>query len=115
MIVGCSVAGPVWAVRRAVDLPFLVENARETVPRPRPLRGLVAETTDGAEAGRMSVVVRFEDGPAMGQTRNYSYLDVALPRLTWTGDSDQVLAVYDRSSEHPDKDGVWHYRRVENA
>jgi hypothetical protein len=63
----------------------------------------------------MSVVVRFEDGPAMGQTRLYSYLTIALPRLAWTGDSDQVEAVYDRSGDHPDPDGAWHYRRVESA
>jgi hypothetical protein len=72
----------------------------------------VAEGKVQADADPMSVVVRFEDGPAMGQTRDYSYLDIALPRLTWTGDSDHVLAVYDRSSDQPDADGVWHYRRA---
>jgi hypothetical protein len=73
---------------------------------------VVAEGKVQADADPMSVVVRFEDGPAMGQTRDYSYLDIALPRLTWTGDSDHVLAVYDRSSDQPDADGVWHYRRA---
>jgi hypothetical protein len=73
---------------------------------------MVAGAKDQAHADPMSVVVRFEDGPAMGQTRDYSYLDIALPRLTWTGDSDHVLAVYDRSSDQPDADGVWHYRRA---
>ena len=87
---------------------IVIERCR----RPGPAHVMVAGAKDQAHADPMSVVVRFEDGPAMGQTRDYSYLDIALPRLTWTGDADHVLAVYDRSSDQPDADGVWHYRRA---
>ncbi len=62
----------------------------------------------------MPLVVRFEDGPATGQTRSYPYLS-ALPRLAWTGDSGHVQAVYRRTDDGPDAEGVWHYQRVENA
>jgi hypothetical protein len=59
----------------------------------------------------MSVVVCFEDGPAVGQIRDCAYLSVALPRLAWTGDHGEVQAVYDRECDRPDDHGMWHYRQ----
>ena len=49
----------------------------------------------------MSVVVCFEDGPAVGQIRDYAYLSIALPRLAWTGDHGEVQALYDRECDVP--------------
>ena len=63
----------------------------------------------------MPIVVRFEDGPAAGETRDYAYLSAALPRLAWTGEAGDVQAIYDRAGEDPDRAGVWHYRRAENT
>lgn len=63
----------------------------------------------------MSVVVCFEDGPAVGQIRDYAYLSIALPRLAWTGDHGEVQAVYDRESDGPDVHGIWHYRQNTTA
>jgi hypothetical protein len=53
----------------------------------------------------MALDVRFEDGPAIGQTTHYAYLSVPLPSLAWTGESGGVEAVYHRSSDNPDPDG----------
>jgi|GraSoiStandDraft_5_1057265.scaffolds.fasta_scaffold2870562_1 hypothetical protein len=61
----------------------------------------------------MALDVRFEDGPAIGQTTHYAYLSVPLPSLAWTGESGGVEAVYHRSSDNPDPDGRWRYRRSE--
>ena len=63
----------------------------------------------------MPIVVRFEDGPAEGETRSCCYLNAALPRLAWTGDAGEVQAVYDRAGDDPDRAGVWHYRRAANT
>lgn len=59
----------------------------------------------------MSVDVYFDDGPAAGHIEHLAYLGVALPSLAWTGESDQVQAIYHRHGEDADPDGVWHYRR----
>lgn len=61
----------------------------------------------------MSVDVYFDDGPAAGRIEHLAYLSVALPSLAWTGESDQVQAIYHRLGENADPDGVWHYRRSE--
>jgi len=53
----------------------------------------------------MPIVVRFEDGPAEGETRSYSYPGASLPRLAWTGDAGEVQAVYDRAGDDPDPRG----------
>jgi hypothetical protein len=60
----------------------------------------------------VAVKVLFEDGPAVGRTEDYTYLSTALPSLAWSGDSGRIEAVYHRSADTPEPDGVWRYHRV---
>jgi hypothetical protein len=60
----------------------------------------IARAAAEADRGLMPVVVHFEDGPAVGQTRDYPYLSIALPRLAWMGDRGEVQAVYDRACDN---------------
>ena len=72
----------------------------------------VAGATIQGDADRMAVDVYFDDGPAGGRIEHMTYLSVALPSLAWLGDSDQVLAVYQRQGDDADAEGVWHYRQT---
>ena len=67
------------------------------------------------DTGPMGVAVRFLDGPAGGQTRQYDYLAVPLPSLYWADETGVGRAVYRLAEPGPAADGVWRYQLVDET